>query len=73
MQIHRAKYELTALFAAALLGWLCLHAQEKAPVATVPVRMTVTVQGIGENKGLPDIKPEAVVVRQGQDRLQGTG
>jgi hypothetical protein len=73
MQIHRTKCELTALFAAALLGLLSLHAQEKAPVPTVPVRMTVTVQGVGENKHMPDIKPGDVVVRQGQERLQVTG
>src|SRR5215469_16987029 len=73
MQIHRAKYELTALFAAALLGLLSLHAQEKAPALTAPVRLTVTVQGIGENEDRPDIKPEDVVVRQGQDHLQVTG
>ena len=72
MQNHQVKYNLTALFAAGLIGLLPLQAQEKAPALAVPVHMTVTVQPLGENKRMPDVNREDVVVRQGKDRLQVT-
>ncbi len=72
MQHHQVKYNLTALFAAGLMGLLPLQTQEKAPSLAAPAHVTVTVQPLGENKRMPDINREDVVVRQGKDRLQVT-
>lgn len=55
------------------LGLLPLQAQEKPSPATTPVQMTVTVRVLGENKRLPEVNREDVIVRQGKDRLQVTG
>lgn len=56
-----------------ILGLLPLQAQEKASTATTPVQMTVTVRVLGENKRLPEVNREDVIVRQGKERLQVTG
>jgi len=42
-----------------------------APAATVPVRMTVTVNPIGD-KPVPELSREDVMVKQGKDRLKVT-
>jgi hypothetical protein len=56
-----------------MLGLLPLQAQEKASTATTqPVRMTVTVRVLGENKRMPEVNREDVIVRQGRDRLKVT-
>ena len=71
-QIQRT-HKLPTLFAIAFLGLLPLQAQQKAPVTTVPVHMTVTLETIGENKRMPEVKREDVVVKQGKDLLKITG
>lgn len=49
-----------------------LYAQEKETGSTVPVRMTVTVQLLDENKRMPEVNREDVIVRQEKERLQVT-
>jgi hypothetical protein len=66
--IHRMP--ALALFFLALLP---LQAQEKASKTTTPVQMTVTVRVLGENKRMPEVNREDVIVRQGKNRLQVTG
>ena len=67
------KHKLPMLFAIAFLGLLPLQAQQKTSTTTVPVRMTVTLEVIGENKHMPEVNREDVIVRQGKDRLEVTG
>jgi hypothetical protein len=56
-----------------ILGLLPLQAQEKASISTTPVQLTVTVRVLGENKRMPEVNREDVIVRQGKERLQVTG
>ena len=67
------KHKLPMLFAFAFLGLLPLQAQQKTSTTTVPVHMTVTLEVIGENKHMPEVNREDVIVRQGKDRLEVTG
>lgn len=62
-----------SLFFIFLCGLLPMQAQEKTSTTTTPVQMTVTVRVLGENKRMPDVNREDVIVRQGKDRLQVTG
>jgi hypothetical protein len=71
-QIQRT-HKMPMLCAIAFLGLLPLQAQQKASTITVPVRMTVTLHVLGENKRLPDVNREDVIVRQGKDHLKVTG
>jgi hypothetical protein len=66
-------HKLPMLFAIAFLGLLPLQAQQKTSTTTVPVRMTVTLHVLGENKRMPEVNREDVIVRQGKDRLKVTG
>jgi len=61
------------LLVLAFLGLLPMQAQQATPAATTPVQMTVTVRVIGDNKRMPEVNREDVIVRQGKDRLQVTG
>jgi hypothetical protein len=46
--------KLLMVSAIACMGPVCpVHAQEKAPTTTVPVRMTVTLRLLGENSACP--------------------
>jgi hypothetical protein len=56
-----------------ILGLIPVQAQEKASTETIPVQMTVTVRVLGENKRMPEVNREDVIVTQGRDRLQVTG
>src|SRR5271170_8453637 len=73
--IHKA----TMLLAFAFLGLVPTQAQEKAIAATtptqmtVPVKMTVTLRVLGDDKRMPEVNREDVIVKQGNDRLQVTG
>ena len=67
------RHKLPMLFAFAFLGLLPLQAQQKTSTTTVPVHMTVTLEVIGENKHMPEVNREDVIVRQGKDRLEVTG
>lgn len=55
-----------------LLGSLPgMHAEKVEPAATVPVRMTVTAN-VSNNKRMPAINQEDVLVKRGNDRLAVT-
>jgi hypothetical protein len=58
----------------AFLSLLPLQAQNKDNVATstTPVQMTVTVRLLDENKRMPEINREDVIVTQGKQRLEVT-
>jgi hypothetical protein len=73
MKTNYIVQKAAALLAFAFMGLLPLQAQEKTPVATTPVQMTVTVRLLGENKRMPEVTREDVIVRQGNDRLKVTG
>jgi hypothetical protein len=72
MQTQQVKKSLM-VFAFALLGLLSVGAQAKSPDATTPVRKTVTLQVLGDNKRMPDVNREDVIVKQGNERLKVTG
>jgi hypothetical protein len=55
------------IFTIASIALLPVWAQDKTPATTTPVRMTVTLEVLGENKRMP------VIVKQGKDRLKVTG
>lgn len=57
----------------ACMGLVPMWAQEPASTTIAPVRMTVTLRLIGENKRMPEVAREDVIVRQGKDRLNVTG
>jgi hypothetical protein len=67
------------LAALTLLGSYPVQAGEKTHAATtpvqstVPVQMTVTVRPLDDNKRMPEVTQQDVVVRQGDKRLQVTG
>lgn len=71
MTKHRVSKSLM-LFALALAGLLSAHAQQQAP-ATAPVQKTVTVRVLGDNKRMPEVNREDVIVKQGNRRLNVTG
>jgi hypothetical protein len=73
MRTNRLITKVSMLAALGLVGLLSLHAQEETPVATVPVNMTVTARLLGNNKRMPEINREDVVVTQGKNRLPVTG
>jgi hypothetical protein len=60
-----------AVFAMVITGMLYLQAQDKAPAATVPVRMTVTATPLND-KAMPELTRDDVMVKQGKDRLKVT-
>jgi hypothetical protein len=73
MHSRKTAHKLPVLIAITFLGLLPLQAQQKSPTATVPVHMTVTAELLGENKRMPEVKREDVVVQQGDKRLKVTG
>ncbi|MFZ1205453.1 MAG: hypothetical protein WAN97_14145 [Candidatus Acidiferrales bacterium] len=66
-------HKLPMLLAFAFLGIVPAQAQEKTPATTTPVQMTVTLNVLGENKRMPEVSREDVIVRQGNQRLEVTG
>ena len=64
------RMSMLALF---ILTLVPLQAQDKAAKKTTPVQMTVTVRVLGENKRMPEVSREDVIVRQGKERLKVTG
>jgi hypothetical protein len=61
---------LTVL-AVVFTGMLCLQAQDKAPATNVPVRMTVTATPLND-KTMPELSRDDIMVKQGKDRLKVT-
>jgi hypothetical protein len=70
MKRNRLTPKALLLFSFALAGVMSLRAQPAA--STVPVRMTVTLDVIGEGKRMPEVNREDVIVKQGKDRLKVT-
>jgi hypothetical protein len=66
-------HKLTMLMGFAFLGVLPALAQQKPATTTAPVKMTVTLNVLGENKRTPEVNREDVIVRQGKERLEVTG
>ena len=60
------------IFTIACIALLPVRAHGKKTDTTVPVRMTVTLQALGENKRMPEVTPQDVIVKQGKDRLKVT-
>jgi len=65
--------KLSMLLAFAFMGLLVpVHAQESATATTTPVQMTVGLRAVGDNKRMPEINRDDIVVKQGKERLQIT-
>jgi hypothetical protein len=56
-----------------VLGLVPSYAQSGSSTTTTPVRMTVTLRVQGENKRMPEVNREDIIVKQGKDRLKVTG
>src|SRR5712692_9227871 len=69
----RATATFLVIFTIASMALLPVWAQDKTPATTTPVRMTVTLEVFGENKRMPEVTREDVIVKQGKDRLKVTG
>jgi hypothetical protein len=61
------------IFTMVCMGLISGWARESTPSTTTPVRMTVTLRVLGDNKRTPEVNREDVVVRQSEDRLNVTG
>jgi hypothetical protein len=64
---------LTLLGSYPVLAGEKTHAATTPVQSTVPVQMTVTVRPLDDNKRMPEVTQQDVVVRQGDKRLQVTG
>jgi hypothetical protein len=71
MQIYRVTLKTLLVLAVILIETLCGQAQDKASSGTVPVRMTVTLNVLGD-KRMPEVNRDDVFVKQGKDRLRVT-
>ena len=65
--------KLPLLFAIGVVSLLPTRAQTKTPAGGTPAQLTVTLRVLGENKRMPEVRREDVIVRQGKDRLKVTG
>ena len=72
MQGYRVTPNVLLVCTLMLTGVLTVGAQEKTASSTVPVRMTVTVNVVGENRRTPEVNRDDVKVNQGRDKLQVT-
>ena len=61
-------HKMSMLLAVGFMGLLPLHAEEKAPAKTAEAHMTVTLRLLGENKRMPEVNREDVIVKQGKER-----
>lgn len=71
MKEFRLSRKALVIVTAALTSALFLNAQ--TPAATVPVKMTVTLDVLGEGKRTPEVNLDDVMVNDGKDRLKVTG
>jgi hypothetical protein len=70
--MRRKLIQRLPIFLSLILSLLPLQAQEQTSTKTTPVRMTVTVRALQNNKRMPDLNREDVIVKQGKERLQVT-
>jgi hypothetical protein len=73
MRKNKLLQKWTGLLALVLLALAPARAGDKSTAATTPVRMTVTLRVLGDDKRMPDVTREDIVVKQGKERLQVTG
>jgi hypothetical protein len=74
MQKNYPVQKISMLLAVAFMGLLPVRAQEKSSAkTTTEARMTVTVRLLGENKRMPEVSREDVIVKKGKERLSVTG
>jgi len=73
MKRSRTTATFLMILTIACMSLLPVRAQDKAPVATTPVRMTVTLRLLDDDKRMPEVNREDVIVRQDKDRLKVTG
>lgn len=73
MREYHVIHKMLEFSAVAFMGLLPLHAQEKAPAETTQVHMSVTLRVLGDNKRMPEVNREDVIVWQDKDRLRVTG
>jgi hypothetical protein len=70
MRHYKVSRKVLFIGALALTSVLFLAAQ--APQSAIPVKMTVTVDLMGEGKRVPEVNREDVMVKQGKTRLKVT-
>jgi hypothetical protein len=63
------RFRALLIFAAMFVAFLPLRAQQAAPTATVPVKMTVTAN-VSKDKRAPEITKDDVMVKKGKEKLQ---
>jgi hypothetical protein len=70
MKLRMMRSFSSALTMVAMLTSIAaLNAQEKAAPASVPVKMTVTVN-VADDKRMPEVTPQDVFVKKGKERLK---
>ncbi len=67
---YRLSRRALVVFTLTMANLLPVNAQ--TPAATVPVRMTVTLDVKGKDKRTPDVRPGDVMIKQGKDMLKVT-
>ena len=65
--------KLPTMFALAFLTVLSAYAGDIPPAGTAPIKNTVTVRLLGDNKRMPEVTQDDVIVKQGKSQLQVTG
>jgi hypothetical protein len=70
MKRSRTTARFLMIFTIACVSLPPMRAQDKAPVATVPVRMTVAIRLLDDDKRMPEVNREDVIVRHDKDRLR---
>jgi hypothetical protein len=70
MKENRFPRRALVIFTYALTSAFFMEAQ--TPVSTVPVKMTVTLDVLGEGKRVPTVNIDDVMVKQGKDNLKVT-
>lgn len=66
-------YKVAMLLAFAFLAIVPAQAGDTTSAATAPAQMTVTVNTLGQDKRMPVINRDDVIVKQGNQRLEVTG
>jgi hypothetical protein len=64
--------KLPTMFALAFLAVLSAYAGDIPPAGTAPIKNTVTVRLLGDNKRMPEVTQDDVIVKQGKNQLQVT-
>ena len=72
MKASRITVKPLLILTIACMGLLPVRAQEKSAATATPVRMTVTVRLLDDDKRMPEVHREDVIVRQDKDRVQVT-